>query len=457
MGRYLAHQVTGPGKVQSRLATVGRETISAEVVERGIVRPARITPISSRISSNQAKIVWLIDEGAKVRKGDLVAKFDTKPFVDALHKAEQLYADAEATYFASQKLLKLQEEEEEGKTEEAVRKVEIAEIKAGNIKKGSGPLKRKTLVQKLKQEERTLAICKNELADMKTLLKKGHVSSREKDKAKDKVITAEEKVAVARAEIENFDNYLWPQMLREAELLVNAAHSDLERVKRTGELLIQNRAAEMEKNRRIKEARKASLSRAQADIESCDVFAPTDGILLFTEIPKNNKRYKVHIGDSVWFGQTFMEVPDTSELIAEIQVREIDVAKITSEMDVVLQVDAFPGREFKGKVLSVASLAEEDQNIQGLRRFLTRIRLVGDIKNVHVGMSVTARIRYKTVTDVVAVPISSLHYSEDFPFVYRVSGTNREKVKVTLGLQGSQVVEVVDGLVPGDIVSLDVL
>ncbi|HBG20722.1 MAG TPA: hypothetical protein DDY32_16000 [Desulfobulbaceae bacterium] len=441
----------GAGKTQPmQLITVEKRSFPLQVIERGVIRPAGISPITSLISSNQAKIVWLVKEGTEVRKGMLVARFDAKPFLDNLQKAEQAFADAKATSAAAEKMLSLQKEEEAGKIEEATRKVEIARIQADNIRNGSGPLKRKTLEQQVHQAERSLDLSQSELADLDILLEKGHVSLRERDKAADKVSTAKEQLAVARAELDNFKAYVWPQMQREAQLLVDGAESNLDRVKRTAELLIQNREAEVEKSRRNEENKLAALGLAKTEIVNCDVHSPTDGILLYPELPRENGRRKIQIGDSVWVGQTFLEVPDTSALIAEIHIREVDVAKVAAGMSAEIEVDAFPGKVFTGVVESVASLAKEDENNENLRRFYARIRLSGDTGNIHVGMSVTTRIVYRQVEDAVAVPLSAVFYQESQSMVRRSHQDGSQDVPVTVGDRGQLWAEITEGIAAGD-------
>jgi len=439
------HEVDPPAVVQ-----VERRNFVLDIVERGVVEPARISPISSPISSNQAKIVWLIKEGTLVRKGALVARFDTKPFIDSLLQAEQAYADAQATFAASEKVLSLQQEEEAGKIGEAERRLEIARIQADNIKNGSGPLQRIVLEQKVQQEQRNLAISRSELTDLEALLVKGHISKREKDKVEDKVTTAAELVSVAQAELENFDRYAWPKMLREAELLVNGAASDLVRVRRTAELLIQNRAAEVEKYRRLVASRLNELEQARGDVVNCDIVSPADGLLLYSEIPRDTGRRKVQIGDSVWVGQTFLQVPDTTELVAEFQVREVDVAKIAVGMKTDLEVDAFPGQTFSGEVEAVASLSREDD--ENLRRFPTKVRFVGDTGRIHVGMSVTARITYAELGEVLAVPISSVAYRNGQSLVRLVIAGEDRPVPVVLGARGRLWVELREGLEEGAVI-----
>ena len=136
--------VTDDGDEQTGVEPVKvvRESFQVGITERGLVRPAKISPIKSQVTSNQAKIVWLIKEGSVVKKGDTVARFDTKPFLDELSRAERDSGDAQATLIAAQKLLLMQQEEEEGRIEEAERKVEIAGIDAQNTKEGAGPLER---------------------------------------------------------------------------------------------------------------------------------------------------------------------------------------------------------------------------------------------------------------------------------------------------------------------------
>lgn len=442
--------VSGAGGKQSSLAVpVERKSFSLEVVERGVISPAGISPIHSQISSNQAKIVWLVGEGAEVKKDMLVARFDTKPFLDNLQKAEQAFADAKATFMAAEKMLSLQREEEAGKIEEATRKVEIARIQADNIYKGSGPLKRKTLEQQFHQAERTLELSRSELEDLDVLLEKGHVSQRERDKALDKVSTATEQLAVARAELDNFNAFAWPQMQREAQLLVNGAESNLERVKRSADLLIQNREAEVEKSRRNVENKLVAFDHAKTEILNCEVRSPTDGILLYSELPRENGRRKIQIGDSVWVGQTFLEVPDTSALVAEIHIREVDVAKVAAGMPAEIEVDAFPGQVFSGVVESVASLAKDDETGGNIRRFYARIRFLGDTGKIHVGMSVTTSIVYRQVVDALAVPLGAIFYDGIQAMVRQKLQDGSQTVPVVVGARGQLWAEIIDGIAEG--------
>lgn len=445
---------TGDGRDEVQRIRVVSDSFSVSITERGLVRPARISPVKSKISSNQAQIIWLVKEGSSIQEGEVVAKFDTKPFLDELSRTEQETGDARAALVAARKLLLMQQEEEQGKIEEAERKAEIAAIEAENIRNGSGPLERKQVEQRVSKARRGYSLAQANLDDMEVLLKKGHASIRERDKALDEYESASEQLNVAEEELRNFDDYKWPKMIRQAELLVNGAESELQRVKVTAELQVQNRMAQVEKMRRNLANRKAVRDQARLNLENCDVKAPTGGILLYSELPLGNSRRKIQIGDSVWVGQTFMEVPDTSELVVEVQVREIDVAKISEGMEATIELDAFPERTFPGRVERVASLAEEGNGEGGVRRFYARIGITDKTEQVHVGMSATVDIKYHTVAEALLIPAGAIIFKDGKTMVSRVTPDGQELAEITLGARGLERVEVVDGLAEGEFVTI---
>jgi HlyD family secretion protein len=425
------------------------------IVERGVIRPAKVEPIKSKISSNQAQIVWAYEEGESVNKGLIVARFDTKPFMDKLQKAQQDLADAEASLLAAEKALELQDEQETGKIEAAKRKLEIAQIKAQDLKEGSGRLKRRKLVQAMEQAERSASMAAAELDDFEMLLKKGHVSQRERDKISDQRRAANDALDMAQAELKNFDRFEWPRLLREAQLIVEAEKTDLERVKRTAELEIQRRQGDVIKFQRSVHAAQKTLNHASQDVENCDVRAPIDGTLLYVELPKEGGRRKLQIGDAIWFGQTFMEIPDTRDMVVEFSVREVDIVKLRPGMKVWIKVDALSQQRFAGTLIAIDTLAETDQR-SNLSEFRATAHFDTLPETLHVGMSANVDIPYKKFNSTLAVPLRAITYVDGQAQV-AIATPDGGVAKRTLALGGmsTQWVEVRRGLAAGEVLLLD--
>jgi len=448
---------SGATEQQPHIINVGRQSFRLLVTERGIVRPARITPIKSQISGNQGKLIWVIDEGMQINKGLLVARFDTKPLMDILQKAEQQLADAEAQLEVSLKSLELLKEAGKSREEASQRKLELAGIKANDLKNGSGPLKRQQLEQIVKKAVRTYAVKTKELEDIKPLQEKGHVTMREYERAENERISAQEALVLARAELTNFDKYEWPRILREAEVITDAAEIDLARVQRTAELEQQQQLSKVEKYRRDLAIKKKELKKAKKEVAACDVYSPADGILLYSLLPRQNKKRKIQLGDSIWNGQTFLEVPDTSDLVVEINIREIDVAKLTPGMPAEIILDAYPEQTFSGTLLTIDSLAQKDAENSSIRRFFAKIRILETSQGVHVGMSASVNIIYKKLQDILAIPAGAVTYQNGRTVVKKLTPDGGVITEVTLGDSGIKWVQLLAGLSEDDRIITDAL
>lgn len=433
-----------------QVITVGRKSFRLEVIERGIVRPARITAIKSNIAGNQGKLIWALPEGSQVSKGLLIARFDTKPMMDTLQKAEQQRADAKAQLTVSIKTLELMKESGNSKEEAAIRKLEIARIKADDFRNGSGPLERKKLEQLVRKETRNRDIKKKEFEDMRPLLEKGHITLREYEKAENDLLSAQESLLIAKAALKNFDTYEWPKILREAEVIKEAAQMELDRVKRTNELELQQQHSKIEKYRRDFEVKEQAVTKAKREVAACDVYSPTGGILLYSDLPYQGKKRKIQIGDSIWFGQTFLEIPDTTDLVVELNIREIDVTKLTIGMPAEITLDAYPARYFSGTLTAIDALAQKDENHASIRRFFAKIRFDEITPLIHVGMSAGLKIIYRELKNVLAVPTGAVNYHDGTATVRKRPPENAKDIVVKTGAVGIKWVEIEEGLTEND-------
>ena len=438
-----------PGETAATIVTVQRQNFILQIYERGTVRPARVAPVKSLLSSNQAKLVWMHEEGQAVKRGQIVARFDTKPFNDALVVAEQTLIDSRTRLAATEKALQLQHEDNAAKLEAANRKLEIATIKSQDLREGTGVLERRRHTLAIEQAERSLRIAMAELADFDELLAQGHVSQRERDKIADAEQQMREQLDMTRAELENFDRYETPRLTREAELLMDAARTEVARVRRVAGLELKRWENELLKHRRDTRVAEQQLEKARRDLQNCDVRAPIAGTLFFVELPYQRERRKAQTGDAIWIGQTFMEIPDTSELKIELRVREVDIARLAPGMPAKVEFDALPNRSFAGKLRSVGSLAERGAN-DSVQRYNAEVRISDPATDVRVGMSANIQIAYRELRDVIAVPVSAVEYRDGDAWVQRQEAEGAVPTKVTLGAVGLEVVEVTNGLNVGD-------
>lgn len=456
LGGWFFWVATAGNVVEQKTVAVTRGVIEQEVRERGLVQPARVVPIQSEIMSNQGRVIWLHEEGATVNRGLVVARFDTKPFMDALMRAEQDLVDAYSSLEAAEKAIELHHEEAAAQKENAERSLTIARIKANDLRHGTGHLERERLVQALGRAERASSLAREELQDFELLLERGYISQRERDSVADSLVAAQEDFVMAERQLANFDRYELPRKLGEADMLVEAAQMELDRVHRVTAVELQRLESEVVRRARALSSAEAKLEDARRDIANCDVRAPTDGVLLYRELSRSDGRRKIRIGDDVWMGQAFMEIPDTSALVVEASVREVDVAKLAVGMKADVALDALPGQSFRGEVEAIEPIAEADEDQSYVRRFRTRVRLGETHPGMYPGMSAEVRIVHRRVDDALVLPVSAIAHTREGPIVRVLN--SRESVReapVSIGAVGNDRVEIINGLQEGQLVEVD--
>jgi HlyD family secretion protein len=102
----------------------------------------------------------------------------------------------------------------------------------------------------------------------------------------------------------------------------------------------------------------ASLETAQTNLSYCEIRSPIDGIVI--------KRV-VDIGNSVAAtlnSPTLFEIAnDLTKMQIDAAVAEADIGNVAENQDVNFTVDAYPNRQFRGKVFQIRNAPQTQQNV----------------------------------------------------------------------------------------------
>ena len=179
----------------------------------------------------------------------------------------------------------------------------------------------------------------------------------------------------------------------------------------------------------------ASLKLAQAKLDKMAIQAPFNGVIGLRT---------VSIGEYVTAGQDIAPLESVDQLKADFRLPERFVAIIELGQTLELQVDARPGQLFAGEVYAISPLIEE-----GGRSIRVRARVDNTDGLLRPGMF--ARVQLITEESMaVVVPEASLSPSGQVQYVYRVTEGQAERVAIEIGERRAGLVEVINGLAPGD-------
>lgn len=432
-------------------APVERGDFNLSLHLRGTLEASRFERIVSPILSNRARIIAIVPEGTRVHSGQIVARFDTKPFLDEIEKWEQQSREAEAAYTVAEKELEIERSKQLQEIEQTKAAIEIVRLQLHDAEEGQGRITRTELEQAIAKAVRQEALFSDEVEDFAALLQKGYISKKEYAQSVDRRQNAREELAGARQRLHNYDAYEWPKIKKEQRIKLKESQSRLEALTEQHALALQNRRAQLLKAQSQRSHARTQLQSARTNLRNCDLTAPIDGTLLYLAIPKGGKREKVQIGDSIWFNQPFMQIPNTDRMIVRTRIRETDLGRVRPGSKAYVRLDAMTTQKMDATVRYIDTIARETEE-RGIKAFDAILSVEGATLP-HSGMSAGIEIVYEQVRDALLMPTGAIFQDNDATFVWRDEGTPHP-VPVTLGRIGRDRVEVLEGLEAGDRVAV---
>lgn len=152
---------------------------------------------------------------------------------------------------------------------------------------------------------------------------------------------------------------------------------------------------------------KASLAQAQDDLSKTTITAPMDGII--TELNAEVGEI-VMIGTMNNPGTVIMTISDLSEIEAEVEVDETDVANLKLGQEAKISIDAYPDTTFKGEVTEIGNTGQISGygTQEQVTNFLVKVLLLDEVKGIKPGMSASVDITTDSRKGVLNVPIAAV-------------------------------------------------
>jgi len=262
----------------------------------------------------------------------------------------------------------------------------------------------------------------------------------------------------SRVEVEE-KKLVLDQSIYESPAVKRQAALDLERSERNLEQALRNYdlkeiQAQFSVQRAIEEVRK---QRERIDdinklFDALRIKAPKPGMVIYSFDRFGNK---IKVGSSVsrW-APVIAELPDLSTMISKTFINEIDISKIRQGQNVMVGVDAFPEKNFKGEVISVNNIGQLLPN-GDTKVFEVTIKLFGSDPQLRPAMTTSNIIMTDSLTDVLFIPLDAVFKTDSTKFVYTYKKQLVRQI-VDLGSENNNFVVVSLGLSKGQEILLNI-
>ncbi|MET8039829.1 efflux RND transporter periplasmic adaptor subunit [Micromonospora sp. NPDC005215] len=163
----------------------------------------------------------------------------------------------------------------------------------------------------------------------------------------------------------------------------------------------------------------------------------------------------VAVGGQVTAGTPVLTVVDTGQLGLLAEVDETDVLLVKAGVTATVEFDAVSGASYDATVRSVDVLPTN--SAQGGVTYRVRLALgAGKMAedepapSPRPGMNAIVRLRVREAADAVTVPASAVFSADGRDAVWVVRDGKAGRAPVTVGVQGSDLVQILNGVQPGD-------
>ncbi len=440
--------------------TVKRGPLKISIIESGAIKSRQKIVIKNEVEG-RTSILTLVDEGARVKKGDLLIELDSSDLLDKKIDQQIRTQNAEAAFVGTRENLAVVKNQAESDVDKAELAYSFAGLDLKKYREGEYPNQLKEAESKIILAKEEIVRAKDKLQWSIKLYNEKYISRTElradELAAKKKVLDLE----LAQNNLDLLKNFTYQRKLAQLESDVKQARMALERTKRKAKANVIQAQANLEAKGAEFSRQKDKLKKIEKQIKKTKIFAPADGLVVYATSARRGRRGRpvepLDEGQAVREHQELIYLPTTSSAKAEVAIHEASLDKIRIGLPVKVTVDALPGQTFTGRVAKIAPLPDPQAAFLNpdLKVYKTDIYLSGNSDMLRTGMSCKAEILIDQYKEATYIPVQAVLRIGGKTTVFVVKKNILEPRQVEIGLDNNRMVRIVKGLRPGEDVSLN--
>ena len=476
------------GSGGSRTTTAGetaratRDRLVVTITESGEIDAKRSVDIRCEVEG-QSTILWVIEEGSLVQKGDKLVELDSADLEETVRAQEMVYKTAKAAFDKADQTVLIQKSTRESLlavaaldvkfslldlkkylgTELAERliasegKVDFEALVADPALGGEALQKKRKLQTDIDLADEELKRAASKVEWTRKLEKLGYVTGSELEA--DELAAKRNQVLLdqARTALDLFLRYEFPKTAEKA-------YTDWLEFKREYDRVDARTQSELDSDTADRDTKQAALAleerrlkKFQDQLEKTTIRAPQPGMVVYeTGHSRWGQAPPMEVGSSVRHQEVLIKLPDLSEMDVKVKLHESVVKQASLGAPAYVTIDAFQKDRLTGKISKIAVMPDRQNSWlnPGLKVYQTGIGLDATPSGLKPGMSAQVEILADTRNDVLQVPISAVHVDKGFQVVYVRTPRGPEVRRIEAGLSNDQAVEIVKGVDEGEEVYL---
>lgn len=208
-------------------------------------------------------------------------------------------------------------------------------------------------------------------------------------------------------------------------------------------------------------ASELELRRAEQNADRMLSKASIDGMTVMQNTMRGSEFAQIQQGDQLYPGQFFMQIVDTSSMVINATLNQVDAERLRIGAKAMVEFDAYPGLKLPAHVVAVAAVTKTGGfRASFVKEIPVRLKLDAVDPRVIPDLSVSADVEIESDASVAAaIPAGAVFRdgpdAKPYVFIREAESGAWRKREVELGLSTYVTVGVRSGLKPGEVVALE--
>lgn len=391
--------------------------------------------------------------------GDLLVKFEDGVLREKQLTQKKGVIDAERDLGNAVKDRELRKLETASSNKQAALDTEFSKQDVDRYTEGDAPLRILSLEGDIDLAEEEIKRAQERLASTKKLQEKGYATSLEVQADELTIKKHQNLITKYKTQKQLYLKFDQPQMQKRLEAKYEQAQLEEHRTLQKSRTLVEAMESLVQRREEGLKSQNERLALYRDQLTKTEVRASQDGLVIYPRSSSRSNDSYIKEGVLVKKGNTILDLPDISELMAVVQVHESFVRQLRTGQEAVVRIDSLPDKTFRGIVNYVAPTPD------GFRTYYENI----SVYNTHVwiqdednqlpkdlkpGVSAKAEILVNELKDVLMVPVQSVTSHKGMKVVQIKQDGIVKVIPVKTGQFNNRFIEIKKGLEEGDQVSL---
>jgi len=396
------------------------------VLEQGLIESSGSVEIRCEVksaASGGVKVLWVEEEGNRVKKGDKLVQLDSSSFDKELIQQQIVYNTSQAAVVQA---------------ENTLRAAEIARIE---YLEGTFRQEEQLILSEIFVAEENLRRAQLAYQSTERLAAKGIVTSLQLEGDQFAVEKAKNELDSAKTKLEVLRKYTKEKTLKQFDSDITSAKAKWESEQESNKLEL------------------SKLEEVKQQIAACTIVSPEDGQVVYANLYSHrggSAEFVLEAGATVRENQVLIRLPDPTKMQIKATVNESRISLIKPGMPVEIAVDAARGRKLTGFVVKVNQYAEPGGWSSGnIQEYAAFIEIHDPPPEIRTGMNAEVRIFVERLTDALQVPVQALCETKGHYFCLVKVGDKFETREVEVGSSNDTFMTIKANLQENEVVVLN--